>query len=54
MDSKLVVRLSKRTNNVQRAKKVVSHNPGLVDFGIRLVNSVLTLLDRKAKIFRGN
>ena len=25
----------------QRAKKVVSNSPGLVDFAIRLVNSVL-------------
>ena len=27
----------------QRAKKVVSNSPGLVDFAIRLVNSVLNL-----------
>ena len=30
---------------VQRAKKVVSDSPGLVDFAIGLVNSVLNLPD---------
>ena len=34
-----------------RAKKVVSDSPGLVDFAIGLVNSVLNLLDGQAKIF---
>ena len=29
----------------QRAKKVVSDSPGLVDFAIRLVNSVINLPD---------
>ena len=37
---------------VQGAKKVVSDSPGLVDFAIRLVNSVLNLPDGQAKIFR--
>ena len=36
----------------QRAKKVVSDSPGLVDFAIGVVNSVLNLPDEKAKIFR--
>ena len=36
----------------QGAKKVVSDNPGLVDFAIGLVNSVLSLPDEQAKIFR--
>ena len=36
----------------QRAKKVVSNNPGLVHFAIGLVNSVLNLPDGQAKIFR--
>ena len=36
---------------IQRAKKVVSDNPGLVDFVIRLVNSVLTLPDGQVKYF---
>ena len=36
----------------QRAKKVVSNSPGLVDFAIGLVNSVLNLPDGQAKIFR--
>ena len=30
---------------IQRAKKVVSDSPGLVDFAIRLVKSVLILLN---------
>ena len=29
--------------NIQRAKKVVSDSPGLVDFAIGLVNSVFNL-----------
>ena len=33
----------------QRAKKVASHSPGLVDFAIGLVNSVLNLPDGQAK-----
>ena len=36
---------------VQRAKKVVSDSPGLVDFAIGLVNSVLNLPDMQVKIF---
>ena len=36
----------------QGAKKVVSNSPGLVDFAIGLVNSVLNLPDGQAKIFR--
>ena len=36
----------------QGAKKVVSDSPGLVDFAIGLVNSVLNLPDGQAKIFR--
>ena len=36
----------------QSAKKVVSDSPGLVDFAIGLVNSVLNLPDGQAKIFR--
>ena len=39
-------------NIMQGAKKVVSDSPGLVDFGIGLVNSVLNLPDGQAKIFR--
>ena len=35
----------------QRAKKVVSDSPGLVDFSIGLVNSVLNLPDGQEKIF---
>ena len=36
----------------QGAKKVMSDSPGLVDFAIGLVNSVLNLPDRQVKIFR--
>ena len=36
----------------QRAKKVVSDSPGLVDFAIGQVNSVLNLPDGQVKIFR--
>jgi len=35
----------------QRAKKDVSDSPGLVNFAIGLVNSVLNLPDGQAKIF---
>ena len=35
----------------QRAKKVVSDSPGLVDFAIRLVNSVINLSDGQVKFF---
>ena len=35
----------------QRAKKVVSHSLGLVDFAIRLANSVLNLPDWQVKYF---
>ena len=35
----------------RRAKKVVSDSLGLVDFAIRLVNSVLNLPDGKVKYF---
>ena len=38
----------------QPAKEVVSDSPGLVDFAIGLVNSVLNLPDGQAKIFSEN
>ena len=37
--------------HVQRAKKVVSNSPGLVDFAIGLVNSVFNLPDRQVMFF---
>ena len=37
----------------QRAKKVVSDSPGLVDFAIGLVNSVFNLPDRQVIYFLG-
>ena len=36
---------------VQSAKKVVSDSPGLVDFAIRLVNSVFNLPDGQVIFF---
>ena len=36
-------------DSVQRAKKVVSGSPGLVDIAIALVNSVLNLPDGQVK-----
>ena len=36
---------------LQRAKKVVSDSPGLVDFAIGLVNSVINLPDGQVKFF---
>ena len=36
---------------VQLVKKVVSDSPRLVDFVIRLVNSVLNLPDRQVKFY---
>ena len=36
---------------MQRAKKVVSDSPGLVDFAIGLVNSVFNLPDGQVKFF---
>ena len=38
-------------DGIQRAKKIVSDNLGLVDFAIGLVNSVLKLPDRQVEIF---
>ena len=35
----------------QRAKKVMSDSPGLVDFAIGLLNSVLNLPDGQVKFF---
>ena len=37
--------------SMQCAKKVVSDSPGLVDFAIGLVNSVLNLPDRQVLFF---
>ena len=37
--------------NEQRAKKVVSDSPGLVDFAIGLVNSVFNLPDGQVMFF---
>ena len=36
---------------IQHAKKVMSDSPGLMDFTIGLVNSVLNLPDRQVKFF---
>ena len=45
--------LRRKKSTLQCAKKVVSDSPGLVDFAIGLVNSMLNLPDGQAKIFRG-
>ena len=37
--------------SIQHAKKVVSNSPGLVDFAIGLVNSVLNLSDGQVMFF---
>ena len=37
---------------MQRAKKVVPDSPGLVDFAIRLVNSVINLPKGQVKVFK--
>ena len=50
--SKLQYLLQNKLNtDVQRAKKLVSDSPGLVDFAIGLVNSVLNLPDGQVKSF---
>ena len=50
--SKLQYLLQNKLNtDVQRAKKLASDSPGLVDFAIGLVNSVLNLPDGQVKIF---
>ena len=41
-----------RLLTLQCAKKVVSDSPGLLDFAIRLVNSVLNFPNGQAKIFQ--
>ena len=52
MPSNEIIETDNSLNNFdQRAKKVVSDSPGLVDFVIGLVNSVLNLPDGQAKIF---
>jgi len=38
---------------MQRAKKVLSDSPGLVDFAIGLVNSVFNWPDRAREVFWG-
>ena len=40
-----------RGDSLQRAKKVVSDSPGLVDFAIGLVNSVFNLPDGQVMFF---
>ena len=50
-DINLKVNFKTFQKNMQRAKKVVSDSPGLVDFAIGLVNSVLNLPDGQVKFF---
>ena len=42
---------NRNVNSVQRAKKVVSDSPGLVDFAIGQVNSVINLPDWQVMFF---
>ena len=42
---------SEKKKRLQCAKKVVSNSPGLVDFAIGLVNSVLNLPDGQVMFF---
>ena len=39
--------------SAQSAKNVVSDSPGLVDFAIRLVNSLINLPNGQVKFFEG-
>ena len=45
------VHVQQKDHNIQRAKKVVSDSPGLVDFSIGLVNSVFNLPDGQVMFF---
>ena len=38
-------------SSLQRAKKVVSDSPGVVDFALRLLNTVLNLPDGQVNFF---
>ena len=50
-DINLKVNFKTFQKNMQRAKKVVSDSPGLVDFAIGLVNFVLNFPERQVKFF---
>ena len=50
-DINLKVNFKTFQKNMQRAKKVVSDCPGLVDFAIGLVNFVLNLPNGQVKFF---
>ena len=45
------VKKTKEAHRRQRAKKVVSDSPGLVDFAIGLVNSVFNLPDGQVMFY---
>ena len=47
----LVKRLLRLAEMMQRAKKVLSNSPGLVDFAIGLVNSVFNLPDGQVMFY---
>ena len=51
LDHLLLMKAGMLFTLAQRAKKVVSDSPGLVDFDIGLVNSVLNLPIRQVKFF---
>ena len=52
MNYNLILGSSEFKSVCQRAKEVVSDSPGLVDFAIGLVNSVIILPDGKVKFFK--
>ena len=43
----------KKKTVIQHAKEVEYDNPGLVDFAIRLVNSLFNLPNRQIKFLKG-
>ena len=43
--------MDSKVSGIQRAKKVVADSPGLVDFAIRLVNSVFNLPDGQVMFY---
>ena len=49
----MIFKFKVRNLHFQRAKKIVSNSLGLVDFAIRLVNSVLNFSDGQVKFLGG-
>ena len=51
--SNFIIVKMRATAVIQHAKEVEYDNPGLVDFAIRLVNSLLNLRNRQIKFLKG-